>query len=291
MYVRKKSKFLLMLVPLLAMSTSFKNVSRSSGPDHIVILIEENHSYAQIVGSTDAPYINSLIKQGLSFTNSHGVIHPSQANYIALYSGSTQGVEGDRCLEKETPFSTPNLGHALISNGLTFSGYSESMPRMGFTGCGFADSVGGHYARKHSPWVNWQGDSPTGLSDSTNLTFRDFPSDFSKLPTVSIVIPNLGNDMHDGSIKKGDDWVKHNMDAYIQWAKKNNSLFILTFDEDDFTKANHIATIFVGAGIKANTKDANRINHYNILRTIENFYKLPASGSAKEKLIAGVWKN
>lgn len=285
--------FLFVALVLLGACSS----NQSKAPDHIVIVIEENHSYDQIVGSPDAPYINSLIDDGLLFTDSHGVMHPSQPNYIAIFSGSTQGVSGDRCLDDVTPYSTPNLGHTLIDNGFTFAGYSESMPEEGFTGCSDGESVyhdRALYARKHSPWVNWQGNTPTGLPANTNRTLKQFPTDFTKLPTVAFVIPNEDNDMHNGpdslSIKRGDAWLKTHLDAYIQWTKKNNSLFILTFDEDDFTPQNRIPTVFVGQHIKAGRMDST-INHYNVLRTIEAFYGLPATGPATEKPIKGIWKS
>jgi len=266
-------------------------------PDHIVIVIEENHGFDQVIGNSDAPYINSLAKEGLLFTDSHGVAHPSQPNYIALFSGSTQGVKNDRCLENDTPYLTPNLGHELLEAGYTFTGYSETMPTNGFTGCGEGDSEFPNgsplYARKHNPWVDWQGNSRNGLPDSTNLTLDKLPSDFSKLPTVSFVMPNEDNDMHNGpdslSIKRGDQWLKANLDSYVQWAKDHNSLFILTFDEDNFTKDNRIPTIFVGANIKSGRYDS-KIDHYNILRTIEKFYGLSNAGPATEKAIKGIWK-
>jgi acid phosphatase len=287
-------KLSLLAVPIFLSGCSSSNQPKS--PDHIVIVIEENHGYDQIVDSPDAPYINALIEDGLLFTNSHGVTHPSQPNYIALFSGSLQGVTNDRCLDDETPYTTPNLGHTLIENGYTFAGYSETMPEEGYAGCGIGESEfhgSSLYARKHAPWVNWQGDSPTGLSTHTNKTLKQFPADFSKLPTVSFVIPNEDNDMHNGpdslTIKRGDAWLKANLDEYIQWAENNNSLFILTFDEDDFTPKNRIPTIFVGEHIKAGQMDST-INHYHVLRTIEAFYELPATGPAEEKPIAGIWK-
>jgi acid phosphatase len=90
-------------------------------PDHIVMVIEENHSYSQIIGSPDAPYINRLVAQGAVFTQSFGLTHPGQPNYLALFSGSTQGVTDNSCPHI---FTTPNLEHALLAAGLTFAGYS-----------------------------------------------------------------------------------------------------------------------------------------------------------------------
>jgi len=99
--------------------------------------------------------------------------------------------------------------------------------------------------------------------------------------------------MHNGpdpkTIRRGDKWLKTHMNAYIQWAKKHNSLFILTYDEDNDTPANHIPTIFAGQMVKS--KHFNEyINHYSVLRTIEDMYGLNHAGPAKEKAITDVWK-
>ncbi len=269
-------------------------------PDHIVIVIEENHSFDQIIGSKNASYINQLAKEGALFTNAHGVTHPSQPNYIAIFSGSLQGVYDDHCLKNAkptTPFTTPNLGYELISKGYSFTGYSEYMPKVAFTGCGLGKSIFKHgspvYARKHNPWVDWQGSGKNQIPASVNQTLKTFPKNFNKLPTVAIVIPDEDNDMHNGpnpaTIKRGDTWLKIHMKSYIDWAKKHNSLFILTYDEDNNTPANHIPTIFVGPMIQ-NKHFKEFINHYSVLRTVEAMYGLDHAGPATEKAITYVWK-
>jgi hypothetical protein len=245
--------------------------------DHIVIVVEENHSYKQIVEGSDSPYMHSLIQRGALFTNAHGVTHPSQANYIALFSGSTQGVKDDSC---QKPFAGANLASELLNAKLTFTGYSEDLPKVGYTGC---SSKG--YARKHNPWVQF-----SNVPEELNRPLTDFPKDFSKLPTVSFVIPNHQNDMHDGTIKQADDWLKDHLDAYVTWAEKNKSLLIVTWDEDDFAKANHIPLIFVGPMIKPGKYEEN-VNHYHVLRTIEDSYHLPALGESKNvKPISTIWR-
>ncbi|MBS1920334.1 MAG: acid phosphatase [Bacteroidetes bacterium] len=266
-------------------------------PAHIIIVIEENHGLKDIIRSPFAPYINRLSKEGALFTNSHGILHPSQPNYIALFSGSTQGVAGDNCLLKESPLTTSNLGAALIKARYTFTGFAETMPSAGFTGCSFEKSKltnGALYARKHCPWVNWQGPGENNFPDSIGQTLTEFPKNFNKLPTVAFLIPNQDNDMHNGNgdstmIKRADDWLKVHIEKYVKWAKNNNSLLIVTFDEDNFTLENHIPTIFVGPMVKRG-KYNDLINHYNVLRTIEAMYNLPASGTANETPIKNVWK-
>src|SRR5213593_4577719 len=99
-------------------------------PSHVVVVIEENHSYDQIIGNRDAPFINKLAAAGALFTDAHGIQHPSQPNYLALFSGSTQGITGDGAV-RGTPLTTPNLGAALIAGGYTFAGYSEGLPAVG----------------------------------------------------------------------------------------------------------------------------------------------------------------
>lgn len=245
-------------------------------PAHVVVVIEENHSYAQIIGSSSAPYINSLAAQGALFTNSHGVTHPSQPNYLALFSGSTQGITDDSCPHT---FSTANLGQELTAAGLTFTGYSESMPSDGYTGC-----TSGEYARKHNPWVDF-----TNVPSAGNRTSGAFPANFASLPTVSVVVPNLLDDMHDGTIAQGDTWLKNHLDSYLQWAKANNSLLIVTWDENNGTAGNQIPTIIVGAGVTPGSYSEN-ISHYNVLRTIEDFYGLPHAGaSASATPITDIW--
>ncbi|MFE0027917.1 alkaline phosphatase family protein [Amycolatopsis sp. NPDC059021] len=235
-------------------------------PDHVVVVVMENHSYKEIVGSSSAPYLTSLANGGANFSQSFAVTHPSEPNYLALFSGSTQGLTDDSCPHT---YSSANLGSRLIGAGNSFVGYSESMPSDGYTGC-----TSGQYARKHNPWVNF-----TNVPASSNLRFSRFPTDYTTLPNVSFVVPNLCNDMHDCSISTGDTWVRNNIDAYAQWAKTHNSLLIVTFDEDDRSQNNQIPTIFSGQHVKTG-KYTEHITHYNVLRTLEDAYGLACTGSA-----------
>ena len=250
-------------------------------PSHIVIVILENHSFDQIVGSKNSPYLNFLIKDKSCalFTQSYAVTHPSQPNYLALFSGSVNGIADDQ-LPVVFPFNTPNLGAELLKKGYSFAGYCEDLPVVGYNG-----KFSGPYARKHNPWVNWQNSPKNGIPKKDNLPFASFPKDYKLLPDVSFVIPNQLNDMHDGKeperIIRADAWIKKNLDGYIQWAKKNNSLFVLTFDEDNNTSTNRITTFFVGQNIKGG-KYSEKINHFSLLKTIEKMYKLPFAGESSE---------
>jgi len=246
-------------------------------PSHVVVVMEENHSYSEIIGSSQAPYINTLATEGALFTHSFAIGHPSQPNYLAIFSGSTQGITDDSCPHT---FSSASLESELLAAGKTFTGYSEGLPQAGSYVC-----ASGEYARKHVPWTDFSKDLA-----ADNQPFTSFPSDFSELPLVSFVIPDLLDDMHDGTIQQGDTWLQKNLAAYVTWAQNNNSLLIIQFDEDDGSQNNQIPTIFVG-GVVRPGQYSEKINHYNILRTIEDMYKLPRLGNAaKGKAIKDVWK-
>jgi hypothetical protein len=244
-------------------------------PDHVVVVVEENHANSEVIGKV--PYLTQLANSGADFTQSYAVTHPSQPNYLALFSGSTQGVVGDSCPHT---YAADNLGAQLRTAGDTFAGYSESLPSPGFTGC-----TSGRYARKHSPWVNFS-NLP---GNATNLRFADFPADYGKLPTLSFVIPNLDHDAHDGTVAQADTWLKTNLDGYVTWAATHNSLLIVTFDEDDNLNGNRIPTVFSGPMVTTGAY-AEHITHYSVLRTVEDMYGLPCLGSACSATpISDVW--
>ena len=247
--------------------------------DHVVIVMEENHSLTQIIGNrTEAPYINQLADGGVSFNGMTGVIHPSHPNYLELFSGSNQGVTDD---SSGYSFSTPNLGAALIASGRTFAGFAENLPAIGDTTTN--TSFDGLYVRYHCPWVPWVSTvtplPANKLAPTVHRRFADFPANFASLPTVSIVVPNYIHDMHSGSfpVKDGDTWLKNNLSTYAEWAKTHNSLLIVTWDEDEFQTANRIPTIFYGANVR-NGFNGGAWTLHNILRTIEDMYALPHSG-------------
>jgi len=263
----------------VSLSSSTK-LTASSIPtySHVVIVMEENHSYSDIIGdTTDAPYINSLASQGALLTSSFAVTHPSEPNYMALFSGSTYGLTADTC--PVSAGSAANLGSELLAAGDTFKGYSEGLPKTGSTTC-----TSGNYARKHSPWINF-----SNVPTSDSLPFSSFPTSYSKLPTVSFVIPNLNDDMHNGTINEADTWLDSNISAYATWAKANNSLLIVTWDEDDYTENNQVPTLFVGADVKTGDYDET-VNHYNVLATLEQMYGLAEVGASSGATpITDIW--
>ncbi len=298
--------------------------------DHIVIVVEENKDYEKldkdpdsyIVGHPKVGFIDKLRAEGASLTRMHAEEHFSQGNYFWLLSGSNQGVGFFDCVPWPGSIKAENLGHQLIARGRSFKGYSESLPAIGSTVIEEGD-----YARKHVPWSAFA-DIPNGSTrdTSSNLRFEDFPKgkdEFHKLPTVAFVIPNLKNDMHDsgvengiGPVERGDDWLEAKLGDYYEWAKANNSLLIVTFDENaqagvfrigptdpaaaDAKDQNRIVTILAGAHIKKGYEGDTPVTHVNLLRTIEAMYGLERSGRQQgwalkagisdDRVIAGVFE-
>jgi acid phosphatase len=250
-------------------------------PDHILIVVEENKLYSRIIGNPEAPYINSLAARGAVFINYYALTHPSQPNYLALFSGSFQGVTNNTAPAPGSPFDTPNLGAGLFAAGRTFAGYCEGLPAAGSL-----QSVSGNYRRRHNPWSNFSNLPPT-----SNLPFTDFPTPdrFDALPTVAFAIPDLTHNMHTGTIATGDEWLRLNLDAYIQWTTDHNSLFILTFDESDSAASNNVLTLMVGPMVRPGWYP-EPVNHLHLLRTIEDLYGLPTVGdSSTVSPITDVW--
>jgi phosphatidylinositol-3-phosphatase len=245
---------------------------------HIVIVVEENRSQTNIIGNKSTPFINALATHGAMMAQSFGETHPSEPNYLALFAGSTLGVTTDAC--PVDGGNTPNLGSELLAAGYTFIGFAEGLPAVGSPVCS-----AGKYARKHVPWADFSNVPP-----ANSLPFSAFPmGNYASLPTVSFVIPNNDDNMHDGSIAAGDDWLNRELSGYANWAVTNNSLLIVTWDEDDGTPRNQIPTVIYGAHVQPGSYN-QQISHYNVLSTCEQMYGLPKTGyAANAPAIAEIW--
>ena len=272
----KKSSKALTIVAAVAVSLLPSNAGshvvsaradkRAPHASSVAVVIMENRDYALIIGSSEAPYINgTLVPEAALMTNSHAIGHPSQPNYVAFFSGSTQGLTDDSCPHS---FSTSNAGEELLAAGKTFDGYSESMPYDGYTGCS-----SGEYARKHNPWVDF-----TNVPAASNLVYNGFVTPPS---TLTVIVPNLCNDMHDCSTQTGDTWLANNVPAILKYDQTHDGLFILTWDEaaPDANGKNQIATLLVGPMIKPGKYNQN-VNHYSVLHTIETIAGVPCTAGA-----------
>lgn len=255
--------------------------------DHVVIVIEENKDYREIVGNPRAPYLNDvLLREGASFARMYAEEHNSEGNYFWLFSGSNQGVGfEDRvpsaAVRADYPLAAPNLASQLIAAGRSFTGYAEGLPAPGSTAV-----LAGTYARKHVPYISF-GNVPAAC----NQPFTAFPAEghFDQLPTVAFVLPDLDNDMHNCvppncaspdlgcCITKGDTWLRIHFDAYLRWARTHNSLLILTFDEsDDRTGYAGLTNPALATGVLKSCRSADSLQ---LLRDIQNRIVTIAAGA------------
>jgi phosphatidylinositol-3-phosphatase len=248
-------------------------------PDHVLIVMLENKSYDKVIGNRRAPYLNKLARTGANFTAAWAETHPSQPNYLALFAGTTAGVTSDHCVDLG---GLPNLGRQLLDAGLTFTGYAEDQPYQGFAGC----RAGDLYVRRHAPWNSF-----ANLPARAKRVGSAFPwGHLGRLPTVAWYTPNMCHIIHDCNLPTGDAWLAATLPAYVSWAATHNSLLIVTFDEAGHGVPNHIPTFFLGPMVRPGNT-GQRVNHYSILRTIEDMYGLPRLGRAATAApVGGIWR-
>ena len=267
---------------------------------HVVVVILENRDFADVIANRAAPYVNGVLtRRGAVLTNSIALSHPSQPNYLQLFSGSPQTAA---TINEAVPGSlapagapatgagldTPNLGAAVRQAGGTYATYSES---LSLGADPLAYEAGGRsgqlYVRKHNPGSNWIAANPVGnqLPASTNQDFAAFKATpLAELPTLAFVIPNECNDAHglaldcnyrhyDRNTADADTWLRRNMDRYAKWARSHDSLLILTADEGihdiatdpvDGQGLTRVPTVIVGAGIATRARYAGRIDTYGL---------------------------
>jgi acid phosphatase len=234
--------------------------------DHIFLVIMENHGYDEIIGSSDAPFLNQLASRYGVATNYVSVAHPSLPNYLALTGGDTFGVTTDctDCFQ-----SAPNLLVDRVAvSGRSWRAYLESMPSPGYLGDAYP------YMQKHNPFVYYD-DVRTDPAQLANVVpASQLTTDLSSAqttPAFGWITPNMLDDMHDGTVAQGDAWLSRQIPALLSapaWTQRQ-SLLVITWDEDDNAPGNQVATIVVAAQVPAGFRSAVAYNHYSLLRTIE----------------------
>lgn len=268
------------MTPGIALAAMLAAAATNGAPRaaHVTVVVMENRAYGGIVGNADAPYFNDrLLPQGALLENSHAIAHPSEPNYVALFSGSTQGLTSDAC---PVSYASPNLASNLARAGKTFALYAESLPSDGYRGC-----WGGGYARKHDPAADF-----TNVPASANRVYRGVPA---SVPDVMWIVPNVCHDMHDCSTAAGDAWLAGNLPSLIAWNARNDGLLILTWDEaePDADGSNRIPTLLAGPMVRPGARSAQYVDHYSVLRTIEGIFALGCiARECGVTPIEGVWR-
>ena len=249
--------------------------------DHVAVIILENKSYDQTRTQT---YTASLIAAGVSFSASYAITHPSQPNYIALWSGGTQGVVNDNCLVV-APLTAENLGHACEAAGLTWKAYSEDLPAVGSNIC-FNPSL--TYTRKHDPWTNF-----SNLNHANEVPYTQLALDIAAgtLPNLVFIVPNNCDNSHNNgcTVQFADAWLAAQVPSLLA-AVGPRGLVVLTWDEDDSHSANHILTVLSGPAVLAGYVSPQHVTHYTILRMLSETLGLtPFAAAPAEASITDVW--
>ncbi len=241
---------------------------------HIYIIVMENKEYGSIVGSSRAPYINSLIRRYGLATNYTAVAHPSEPNYLALWAGSTFGIRDDSVHN----IAGRNVADQLAAHGRSWHVYAQDLPRICSTvsaAYGGVDLVGaaGWYARKHEPAINFT-DISGNWSRCSRITRL---SSFSPTAaSLELIVPNMTNDMHDGTIAQGDGFLHAFVPRITGSSAFPSSLLVITWDEGYTTLGGggRVATIVISPRARAGYRSATAHNHYSLLRTVEDTWGL-----------------
>lgn len=233
---------------------------------HVFLVVEENHSYSEVIGNSAMPYLNSLAsKYGLA-TQYYANAHPSIGNYFMLTTG--QLISTDDAYAGTV--SADNLVRELVAAGKSWKSYAESLPSQGYTGGDVYP-----YVKHHNPFA-YLIDVLNSTSQTQNLVpFSQFSSDLAnnQLPTFSFIVPNLLDDAHDGTLPAADAWLQQNLAPVIASAAfQKDGLLIIVFDESDTTDVanggGHVAAVIIGPKAKPGYQSTTLYQHQSTLRLI-----------------------
>jgi len=217
--------------------------------NHVFIVMEENHSYSDVIGNPAMPYLNSLAQTYSVAEAYYADTHPSIGNYFMLTTGqiitNDDGYMGTVYVD--------NVVRELVAAGKTWKEYSESLPHQGYDG---GDT--GEYAERHNP-CSYFSDVRNDPSQLQNLVpFTQLATDIANhaLPNYGFIVPNLLDDAHDGTLAQADAWLQANIAPLLASPDFNTSgggLLIITFDESEDSDTQfgggHVAWVAVGPDV------------------------------------------
>jgi phosphatidylinositol-3-phosphatase len=267
---------------------------------HVIVIMDENESYGDIFGSSQAPYINSLATECGVASNYHNITHDSLPNYL----GITSGVAYSSLLKFDEDCLPSSSCHITSSNvfhqASTWNEYAEGMP----SNCYKSDS--GNYAPKHNPSVYYTDLSNCGSDDVPLGPTSDSPllqalSSESTAPAYAYVTGNLCDDMHGASgcesdlIQKGDTWLSTWIPLITSSKvyQDDDTAIFLTWDEgaggsvgekcydNTSDQSCHVLTVVIAPSVKAGAVVSTQFDHYSLLKTSEQLLGLPQLGQAK----------
>jgi phospholipase C len=263
----------------------------TGGPDHLIVVVEENRSFEQIIGSPAAPFLNHLATHGTLLTHSYAITHPSLPNYVALLSGRTP-IRND-C--RACTFGGPTLVDQLEAGRISWAAYFQGLPQP----CSMATGAGA-YTEAVDPFMHAARIRDHPSRCDRVLPFSRFPADLAagRLPTVVFVIPDLDHEMHSGPVRVADAWLHQlvgELRASPVWGQ--DTRLVVTFDESrgrdvrsccgGLGRGGRITTIVAGPRVPPG-RDPVPYTHYSLLRSIEAAYGLGFLGHAGDPATATI---
>jgi hypothetical protein len=251
---------------------------------HVVVIVFENKESTSVLGNRAAPTFNSYGRRYAKLTRYYGVTHPSLPNYLALVSGSTQGITSD-CTD--CVVDAKSLADTVEASGRTWKTYAEGLPAPGFLG-----PFNGRYAKKHNPFAYFRSIAEDPARRARLVPLSQLGPDLRRgaLPSFSLVVPDLCHSMHDCSVAVGDAWLRSQIGKFVRLP---NTVVFVVFDEGSTSIAGggHTAALAIGRAVRPGSRFAKVTGHYGILRTIEQAWGLPLLGrSARVAPITGIWR-
>ncbi len=255
-------------------------------PPHVMVVMMENQGYSQIIGNPALPYIDSLASTYGSATRSYSYAHPSLPNYLAIVSGSNQGVTVDEPPSSSGVFRVPTLASQLTAAGYSARAYAENLPSD-------PTNDSGLYAVRHNPWEYFASADTMPVADSSTL-LGDL--DGTSAPDFVSYMPNLTDDMHTGqptdteaSELAGGESFLSNFIPSVQttpWYAEGGQI-VIEWDEaldSDTSGLNggsggQVPTIVVSAALKG-VQDSAPVDTVGVLHSIEDTYGLAHLGGS-----------
>lgn len=259
----------------------------------IVIVMLENSLRANVLAN---PYMDSLRHKGVFLSNSHGVTHSSQPNYILSVGGDTFGLFNDspgyvEWIYEGGTIPITSIVDLLEAQRLTWRSYAENLP-PGYTAAAAQNYPTippdeGNFARKHVPFLSYPNivTNPQRLANIVDA--KQFKIDLAtgNLPSYSWYTPNLINDGHNLMIEQENPDGSDNPEARVQNIATflesflgedpiekfpPETLIVITFDEAyPYHDPYAIYTLLIGDMLQAGTTITEPYNHYSLLRSIE----------------------
>lgn len=233
---------------------------------HVFLVVEENHSFTEVIGNSSMPYLNGLASKYALAKQYFANAHPSIPNYLMLTTGQMETLNDNF----SGTIGDDNVVRELVSVGKTWKTYQESIPSAGYLG-GDAPP----YVRRHNPF-SLLSDVQNNPAQAANIVpFTQFATDLANnsLPNFSFIVPDVNNDAHDGKLATADSWLQSNMAPLIASSTfQSGGLLVILFDEGELSDFNHgggqVAAVIVSSNSKPNFQSQTLYQHQSTLRLV-----------------------